>query len=597
MQTETKICQNCKTSFVIEPEDFAFYEKMQVPPPTWCPECRMVRRMIWRNERTLYKRICDYTYEPIFSVYGTEVAFPVYKNEIWRSDIWDPLSYGTDYDFSRPFFEQFRELSNKVPRQSLDQKNAIDSPYTNFVANVKGSYLLFAAHDTENCYCTSSNNAFDKDCMDIMRTRYSEWCYEAINCIHCNHVVFSSFCEACIDSAFLYDCRNCTNCFGCVNLRNKSYCIFNKQYSRDAYLEKIKTFEIEKSSELTKLHAEFQKIIFVTPRKYARIIRSINVSGDDIADSKNCHFCFFSQGAENCKYGLTLIDGARDIYDVTGSGVNAELNYESVSALGQRILFSSRPWYDHDLFYCDACLDSQYLFACIGLRNKSYCILNKQYTKEEYEALVPKIIDHMNAMPYTDAKGRIYKYGEFFPPELSPFCYNETIAQEYFPLTKEQATEKGYRWKDPEERNIAITIQSQDLPDHIKDAPDDIVNQIIGCAHASTHVLVSCNEQCTEAFKIIPQELEFYRKMNLPLPRFCPNCRHYQRLKQRNPLKLWHRRCACLSAEALAKADVYRNTATHRHGSIPCMEEFETSYAPERQEIVYCEACYNQEVA
>jgi len=70
--------------------------------------------------------------------------------------------------------------------------------------------------------------------------------------------------------------------------------------------------------------------------------------------------------------------------------------------------------------------------------------------------------------------------------------------------------------------------------------------------------------------------------LNLPLPRLCPNCRHYQRLAQRNPLKLWHRQCMC-------------KKENHEHNG-KCEVEFETSYAPERPEIIYCERCYQQEV-
>lgn len=174
----------------------------------------------------------------------------------------------------------------------------------------------------------------------------------------------------------------------------------------------------------------------------------------------------------------------------------------------------------------------------------------------------------MNDMPYIDSKGRVYKYGEFFPSELSPFCYNETIAQEYFPLTKEQALEQGYKWKDKEERNYSIDIKNEDIPDDINNVNDDIISKVIECQHKD------CNHQCTEAFKIIPEELQFYKRMNLPIPHLCPNCRHYERLSQRNPLKLWHRRCM-------------------KEG---CNNEFETSYAPERPEIVYCEKCYQKEV-
>jgi hypothetical protein len=199
----------------------------------------------------------------------------------------------------------------------------------------------------------------------------------------------------------------------------------------------------------------------------------------------------------------------------------------------------------------------------------------------------------MNDMPYTDKLGREYRYGEFFPPELSPFAYNETIAQEYFPLTKAEAVQKGYRWRDPDTKSYVITKQPSDLPDHIKDTEDSMLQETIGCEHAGT-----CNEQCTTAFKIIPEELSFYRRMNLPLPRLCPNCRHYQRLKQRNPLKLWHRTCTCQGTQgANGKGKmVYENTVKHFHNDQPCPNEFETSYAPDRPEIIYCEQCYNAEV-
>ncbi|MGC9603295.1 MAG: hypothetical protein ABSF47_02395, partial [Minisyncoccia bacterium] len=168
-----------------------------------------------------------------------------------------------------------------------------------------------------------------------------------------------------------------------------------------------------------------------------------------------------------------------------------------------------------------------------------------------------------------------------FPPELSPFAYNETIAQEYFPLTKGEAEKQGYRWKDPDTKEYQITLLPTKLPDHIKDTGDDILKETIGCAHAAPPA-GGCTHQCTTAFRIIPEELSFYRRMNLPLPRLCPNCRHYERLAQRNPLKLWHRQCMC-------------DKATHTHKG-HCLNEFETSYSPERKEIVYCEQCYNAEV-
>ena len=166
------------------------------------------------------------------------------------------------------------------------------------------------------------------------------------------------------------------------------------------------------------------------------------------------------------------------------------------------------------------------------------------------------------------------------------------MAQEYFPLKKKQAINKGYEWKDPETKNYQITLKTEQIPDHIKDVKDSITDEIIECSNASAQGGQA--SQCSTAFKIIYRELEFYRKNNIPIPRLCPNCRHYQRVKQRNPLKLWHRKCQCAGTHSDNK--VYQNTIEHNHHKDNhCLDEFQTTYAPERQEIVYCEKCYQQE--
>ncbi len=158
---------------------------------------------------------------------------------------------------------------------------------------------------------------------------------------------------------------------------------------------------------------------------------------------------------------------------------------------------------------------------------------------------------------------------------------------------------KGYSWRDPEVKNYTISIKSEDLPDHIKDADESILNEVIECKTSSDALRGRSPDPwasgCTTAFKIIHQELEFYRRQNIPLPRFCPNCRHRERISQRNPMKLWRRSCQCAGAQSDNK--IYQNQTAHFHAANHCPNEFETSYAPERPEIVYCEQCYQNEVA
>lgn len=594
MTAETRVCQNCRNSFVIEPDDFAFYERMQVPPPTWCPECRLMRKMARRNESTLHKAKCALCGREIMSLYPSDTPFAVYCNSCWWSDKWEARKYGRAYDFPKPFFEQFHELTLEVPRPALYQKNVVDSPYSNHTEGIKNCYLMFDGQGCENVmYGRTVVNL--KDTLDSHLSFDSELCYGLLVSERCHRGEYLFFSENCVDSAFLFDCKNCSDCFLSSNLRSKKYVFRNEQLSQEDYERRLADIDLGSFRHLEGIKKTFlDEIVPKALRKYLIASKTTGSTGDYLFECKNVRDSFVIYQSENSRYCVANL-GLKDCYDAFESGFNCELQYECHACnRSPRVRFSSISYDNHDLEYSEVCHDSTNLFGCIGLRNKQYCILNKQYTKEEYEVLIPKIIEHINSAPYVDQKGRTYRYGEFFPPELSPFAYNETLAQEYFPLSKSEAEAKGYCWREPDTKQYAITKKPEDLPDHIKDVTDDILKETIGCAHAVPPA-GGCNHQCTTAFKVIPEELAFYRRMNLPLPRLCPNCRHYERLVQRNPLKLWHRQCQCAGAKS--ENGVYTNTVSHpHHGDGHCPNEFETSYAPERKEIVYCENCYQSEV-
>lgn len=576
--TENKQCAKCKTNFTVDDADFEFYKKIAVPAPTFCPDCRRQRRILWRNERSLYKRNCDLCKKGIISMYSSDKPFVIYCPECWWSDKWDPMQYGQIFDPAKPFFTQFKELMNRVPRISLIQKDVVDSAYTNYPIHIKNCYLVFGGHDIEDSSYISVRSHFLKNCIDVSYSYSSEFCYECFNVSKCHTLTFSQDCEGCRNSAFLYDCRNCSDCFGCAGLRGKSYYIFNQPYTKEEYHKELAKINAGSYGSLQTIKEKFASFILQYPRKYAMILQSVNVTGDHIAKAKNCRQCFaVSIDMEDAAY-CWLIDRSKDVYDVS-IGYSLELAYEGLSILeGQNMRMSTVSWGSHDTTYVDNCHDCGELFGCVGLRNKNYCILNTQYSKEEYQALTEKIISQMNTRPYVDKQGKAYKYGEFFPAELAPFCYNESIAQEYFPLTKEHALTQGYSWKELEARAYAITNKPPELADHIKDVPDSITQEIIACAHARPRESASgqyqsgCVEQCATAFKITPAELALYRRMNIPLPRLCPNCRHYQRLAKQNPFKLYSRTCN------------------------KCQKAIETTYAPDRPELIYCESCYQTEV-
>ncbi len=576
-KTETKVCQNCKSDFVIEPEDFRFYEKIKVPPPTFCPWCRFIRRKTWRNDRVLYKRDCDMCHKSVISVHPADVSFPVYCAPCWWSDKWDPADYAQDYDFSRPFFEQFKDLCDKVPRFNLWQRNVINSDYSNNVGESKNVYLSSSVVlGSENVfYSKSVDSGFNV--FDSINIKKCENCYENIEGDQNYNSQHLHTCRSCIDSFFLFDCVNCSNCFMSSNLRNKQYYIRNKQYSREEYLKEMERINLSKRSVRNELVNEFKNLMQISIHKFANSVNAINSTGNNIKNAKNCNYCFDVYDAENLKYcerAFISKDGMD--YDY---GLKSELMYEYVTGglNSYNVKFSYFASNSQNVEYSISCNAIKNAFGCVGARSRDYVIFNKQYTKEVYEELVPKIIQHMNDMPYIDRKGRVYKYGEFFPVELSPFAYNETPAQEFEYLDKDKAISMGYSWKPTEEKDHQVTLNLENIPDDIAEVGEEILSEVIECSNKGQE-----RYSCFKFFRITNTELVFYQKNNIPIPVLCPNCRHYQRIFSITLPRLYHRSCTCA-------------VLNHGHDG-QCANEFETSYAPDRPEKVYCESCYNREI-
>ena len=568
---QKKICHNCKKDFIIEPDDFGFYEKIKVPPPTFCPECRLQRRLSWGNDWHLFKKKDESTGKEIFSIFPDESPVKIYNREYWNSDNWDPISYGKDFDFSKPFFEQFKELLYKVPLPANPSHNVINCQYCTNVNDIKNCYLVRGASFTEDSAYLIWDQA-SKQCFDSHMTNRCELSYGNLNTIICYKTFFSVDCENCHGMILCKDCVGCNDCVASIGLRNKSYYIFNQPYSKEEYSKKLIELNIgsEKAFQLLKHNAYESWLKF--PQKYIHSRQNVNVSGDYIYESKNAKQCFRVVGVEDSKFVQNILTGSvKDCYDYTNYGDGVELIYESlvIGSGAFNIRFCIEAYPNSKYFsYCFYCKNSSDLFGCISLSNKKYCILNKQYTKEEYKKMVPKIIEHMK-----NSK----EYGEFFPASLSPYPYQVTAAHEFFPLSEKEAKEKGFSIYSIKKQDYQITLKNENIPDEIKYTSESILDEVIECAHKGL-----CKHECTNAFRIIKSELDFCRRMNISLPRLCPNCRHYERLDLRNRSEFFHRQCQCKKG--------------HFHGDKKCEVEFETSYSPGRPEIIYCEKFYQQEI-
>lgn len=554
----TKQCHQCSKTFTITPDDQAFYQRITVPEPTLCPDCRAQRRMVWRNERTLYQRQCDLCKKPIISIYDPQQPYVVYCYDCWYSDKWDAADYGQTIDFSRPFFEQFKELQLKVPRvyaMALDNEN---SEYTNGSAYNKDCYLIFVSDHNEDCmYSYGILNCVSS--LDNLNVTKSELTYGCIGCSGCYDVQYSLDSSGCRNSFFLLDCKAVSDCFMSYGLRNAQYVWRNQQLTQAEYTSKLTKLQSDSYSTIQRLKMEFEELKKRHIFKYYHGLNNENFSGDYLERCSNTFNSFESYELENCKYCIhgNKIKDSHDTYVVVD---NSQLVYDVVSGIElYQNYFSYSYWHGSDGQYCDSIYHGKNLFGCVGLRHKNFHILNKPYPEQEYYGLRDKLIEYMR---------QTGEYGQFFPVTLSPFAYNETAAYDHFPLTKEAVIQNGWRWRDDDEKNIRYS--SYRIPDSIQTVKDNIVSALLTCA------------SCKKNYKIVQRELDFYRCQQVPIPRQCQDCRHRQRLHNRNPRHLWKRQCMCTQPQ-------------HGHTG-QCAIQFETSYPGDSATIVYCETCYERTI-
>ncbi|MCC6221151.1 MAG: hypothetical protein IT291_07930 [Deltaproteobacteria bacterium] len=543
--------EKCKLSgneFCITDAEETYCREQSIPLPTTCPTERLRNMLIFRNRMHLYHARCNYTNTPMLSGIAPESGFNVYDVDIWESDKWDALSYGRNYDFNRPFFEQYYELLREVPLPNLavNRSTMENSDYTQGITSAKNCYLLFASTANENCMFSKTLLR----CRDVLNSIFvadSELIYECEDIQNGYNLKFSKHCANCRDSAFLLNCVGCQNCHGCTNLHHKQYCLYNQQLTKDDYCRRVAKIDLGSYRVLTDEHHEFERLSERSFYKYYFGKNNENSSGNYLNNTKNCLACYLTSNSQDLEHSI-FIDNARASFFFAFWGNGSELIYNSVSCgdNSYNLKFCADCWTGtHDLEYC--CVvryNSNNCFGCVGLKRNAYCILNKQYSKKDYFDMVVRIKNHMRATG---------EYGLFFPHGLSPYYYNHSEAQEFFPLVAETAISRGFRWNvDKADERPA----SAELPDHIIDTRDSILDETLKCRISG------------KLYRVVKQELEFHRKHKLALPRVAPMVRLQQRASFFNLDSLVPRSCD------------------------KCGAAIETIYDQRNNKRIYCESCY-----
>ena len=464
-------CQACAAPISIPQKHQALLEDLKINTPKFCYRCSWKRKMQWQNDYQIYPRTCSATNKNIISIYKSDVPFPVYEREYWFSDEWEAPHL--KYDSEKSFFDQYFELFKIAPRPHKSQVNTVNSDYTNLVFESKDCYLTFQAFRSEKLlYCYRSHRL--RESMNCFFCSDSELLFEATNCNKCYNLKFSQDCSGCSDSSFLFDCKSCSDCFLCWNLRNKKNCILNKQYTPQEYQKHIQNIDLQKA---LKLYAE-NKPNFI--KKAAYILSSENCQGDFLVNCNNCEECYFTDGSEDCFANIRATEN-KDCYDTVVGGL-AELSYNLLQpGWIYHSAYASACNHCQEIYFSENCDTCTECIGCIGLRNKKFCILNKSYPEKEYfelkKQILTKLIDEGDE--------------EFFNPSRSPFDYDETLADLYFP--------KNYQ---PTEILPSAFISS-----------DQLNESSFNC------------HTCQKPFNVTEQEISFTKKLQTQIPHDCFRCR------------------------------------------------------------------------
>lgn len=468
-----------------------------LPAPTIHPFEILRRMYAFGGLRTLYRAKSAISGQPQLTRYDPSLGTKICTYDEFYTDAVENTEHGRPYDFSRPFFDQWRDLLDAVVLPPLNRRNCEESDYVNGAEDLKRCYLCFWARRCVDClYCLFVNAC--TDCIDCAYSKSCELCYSSRDLTRCYEVENSA---DCVDSRNLfgcYDCRSCEYCYGCFGLYRAKYHIFNQPVARDAYEKFISEKNLSAHSCREAAAEECARFNKGAPRANT-LVDCSDASGAYLVKCENVSFCYNGVSTRNSGY---LISSDTAEYCYKGLATNAQFCY-TAHTLGSNVAA-----YCYSVFGGEGNIYSAFLlqncshcFGSIALRGKSYCVLNKQYTREEYESLVPRIIAHMRTSG---------EWGEWFPPGIAPHSYEESSIHEVLtPIPLSVAKERGYRMSThPPESKDQQALRASDLPDTLNASDaSSLAGKPIAC------------EQSGKVFNLQQRELDRYLRLKLPLPR------------------------------------------------------------------------------
>jgi hypothetical protein len=430
-----------------------------------------------------------------------------------------------EYILTNNFFDQFQDLFKNTSFSPTYQVGGSEnSEYSDMVLNGKNIYLsTISVYDCENIFYSFATREGARNVYDsVMVFENSENIYASQWVIASSNIFFSKYINNGYNLRFCSNCIGCKECIWCSELENKSYCIDNVQYDKGAYGVKKTQILANKSLYHGKIN-DLQS-------------NGINTWSSNVSGS----FLSYSQDVDNGYYSYN-IHKARNIMYMWGAGDNEYMYDIFVGWAVQGKHFYAVQWAGNSehiycsigindashIYYSMYCSHCSFCIGCIWLKNKQFCIFNKQYTKEERHQKVEEIFAQMD---------KAWTLGNFFPGSINPFYFNDTAAYLIDPsFTKEEVTNLGYLRRD---EPVKVDIPSNvEVVKTITLGQYEWYNGTNRAINPSILNKIIMDEQ-GNYYRIVKMEYDFLMKYGLPLPR-----KHWlERLKVHFDLWLeqWH---------------------------------------------------------
>ncbi len=550
-QPGERVCPISGATWTLTADDIDRCREWNVPPPVLAPLMRLKELAGWGAGIDLWWKPHALTGKAILSGIHPDAPSPVMTDKEWYEKDWG-AEHPLEVDLTKSILEQTRPLFERVPYPSLSAHGSDNSVGCGMVECVD-CYMAFGTKSTKDSWYMIRNSYCElmMDCVYMLR---AENVFTSAKSVGCNTCMQVFECNKCLRSAFLFDCQNCEDCFCSSNLRRKQYVFQNQQLTKEEYQKRMSEIDLSSTMQFEQWRSSFRQLVrekTIWPENF-----SVNVQecvGEGMMDCLNCSG-FLMANAKDIVDGWNIFDS--DHLDTVVISYNSnDCYYTSVALNAHNAKFSFVADYSSNCEYAMNCYNCEYCFACVGLQRKRYCILNKQYTEEEYWTKLDEIKCAMLD------RG---EYGKFFPANLSPLGVKYGYAYVLAPFTADELQKIGGRDDDPVAGMRfapydvnAPTSNVDEVPDRIADVGDEWVGKQFFDAQANRR------------FSVNKAELDYRKAHSYPFPR-----RHYTaRLK-----------------DLVASCNGPIQEKTH---CAKCQAEIMTSTSvvyPKR--TIYCRSCY-----